>query len=149
MATFQSHLQNAKKLKANKLSNDLFKYIRSIESEIIEKNINQIKIESKDVNDKPIGFYSYATDMITGGKKRRGDPFTGFDTGEWMDGFFMQEVAGVLRFGSSDPKTNDILSSPHWLSDDLFGLSDKDLKDVINQRLHPFFVQNVRDILNI
>jgi hypothetical protein len=111
--------------------------------------VNQLKVESKDVNEKPIGFYSYATDLITGGKKRKGDPFTGFDTGEWMDGFFMQEVSGVLRFGSKDPKTNAILGSEHWLSDDLFGLSDKDLKEVIQLRLLPFFVQNVKTILNI
>ena len=49
----------------------------------------------------------------------------------------MQEVAGVLSFGSWDSKTSEILSSDYWLSDQLFGLSDKDLNEVMR---HVYFL---------
>jgi hypothetical protein len=149
MATLQEQLTKAKKLQPNKLQTDLFKFIKSIEKELLDKNKNQIFNNSKDINGKPIGFYSYATEVISKGKKKKGEPFTGFDTGDFFKGFYMQEVSGVLRFGSSDSKTQTILSSKNWLSDDIFGLSDEDLKEVIETRLLPFFIENSRNILEI
>lgn len=149
MGTLQEQLKRAKTIQPNRLKNDLFKFVRSIEKEIIDLEKKRISEDSKDIFGKPIGFYSKATDVITEGKKEWGTPFTGIDTGDWFKGFYMQEVSGVLRFGSTDPKTNDILSSKHWLSDKLFGLRDKDLKEVIATRLLPFFIENSRKLLDI
>ncbi|MBS3993115.1 MAG: hypothetical protein KGZ87_05315 [Bacteroidetes bacterium] len=149
MATLQEQLNKAKKLDQNRLKKDLYKFIRSIEKEIIELEKKRISEDSEDIFGKPIGFYSKATEEISGGKKEWGTPFTGIDTGNWLKGFYMQEVSGVLRFRSTDPKTNDILSSKHWLSDKLFGLRDKDLKEVIATRLLPFFIENSRKLLDI
>lgn len=149
MATLQEQLTKAKKLQPSRLQKDLFKFIKSIEKELLDKNKDQIFNDSKDINGKPIGFYSYATEVISKGKKKKGEPFTGFDTGDFFKGFYMQEVSGVLRFGSSDSKTQTILNSENWLSDELFGLSDENLKEVIEKRLLPFFIENSRNILEI
>ena len=149
MATLQEQLTKAKKLQPSRLQNDLFKFIKSIEKELLDKNKDQIFNDSKDINGNPLGFYSYATEVISKGKKKKGDPFTGFDTGDFFKGFYMQEVSGVLRFGSSDSKTNTILNSENWLSDELFGLSDENLKEVIATKLLPFFIENSRNILEI
>lgn len=149
MATLYEQLTKAKKLQPNRLQNDLFKYIRSIEKELVGINKNQINEQSKDIEGNPIGFYSYATEVITKGRKKKGEPFDGFDTGDFLKGFYMQEYAGVLRFNSSDPKTSTILKSKSWLSDNLFGLSDDNLKKVIAEKLLPFFIQNIRNILEI
>lgn len=149
MATLQEQLTKAKKLQPKKLENDLFRYVRSIEKELLDLEKKRISEDSKDIFGKPIGFYSAATDLITGGKKRKGDPFTGIDTGDFFKGFNMQEVSGILRFSSSDPKTQTILNSENWLSNELFGLSDEDLKEVIQERLLPFFIENTRNILDV
>ncbi|PKP28864.1 MAG: hypothetical protein CVU01_02905 [Bacteroidetes bacterium HGW-Bacteroidetes-18] len=109
----------------------------------------RISEKSEDIFGKPIGFYSAATDAITGGRKAKGEPFTGVDTGDFLKGFYMQEVGGNLRFGSTDKKTQIILNSEHWLSDKLFGLSDKELKEVISTRLLPFFIANSRNLLGL
>jgi hypothetical protein len=112
----------------------------------------RLSVDSKDIFGNPIGFYSEGTEIMSGGKKKAGDPFTGIDTGDWFKGFYLQEVSGVLRFGSTDPKTNEILSDGPdntWLSDELFGLTDKELKEVITRRLLPFFIKNVRNTLEI
>ncbi len=149
MATLQQQLQRAKKIQPERLKKDLYKFIRSIEKELIDLEKKRISEDSEDIFGKPIGFYSKATEELSDGKKKWGTPFTGIDTGDWFKGFYMQEVSGVLRFGSTDPKTNDILSSKHWLSDKLFGLPDKDLKEVIANRLLPFFIENSRNIIGI
>lgn len=149
MATLYEQLQKSKKLKTENIKRDLSKFIRSIEKQIIDKNKEQIEIDSKDIHGKAIGYYSYATELITGGSKKQGDPFTGKDTGNWFDGFYMQEVSGVLSFGSTDPKTNDILSSEHWLSEDLFGLTDENLTEIIEEQILPFIIRNSRSILDI
>jgi len=149
MATIQEQLTKVKKLQPSRLQKDLFKFIKSIEKELLDKNKDQIFNKSKDINGNPIGFYSYATEVISKGKKKKGEPFTGFDTGDFFKGFYMQEVSGVLRFGSSDSKTQTILNSKNWLSNELFGLSDENLKEVIEKRLLPFFIENSRNILEI
>lgn len=156
MATLSDQLKKAKKIQPRNLSNDLFKFIRSIENEILDKNREQLYENSKDIFGNPIGFYSGATEVITRGRKKAGEPFDAKETGDFFDGFYMQEVSGVLRFGSTDPKTSLILSSAGnefaqagWLSDELFGLSDKDLKEVIESRLLPFLIDNSRNILDL
>ena len=147
MATLAEKLQKAKKLTPTRLKNDLFKYIRSIEKEILDKEKKRISEESKDVFGNPIGFYSYGSELASGGKKKKGDPFTGIDTGDWFKGFYMQEANGVLRFGSTDPKSSIILNSDNWLSDELYGLSDEDLKAVISDSLLPFFIDNAKNLM--
>ncbi len=149
MATLQEQLQKAKAITPERLSKDLFKFIRSIEKEILDLEKKRISEDSKDIFGKPIGFYSSGTEIMSGGKKKAGDPFDGIDTGDWMKGFYMQEVSGVLRFSSKDPKNNAILNSENWLSEELFGLSDKQLEEVVRNRLLPFFLNNIRDILDI
>lgn len=152
MANFQDQLAKSKKLQPKRLQNDLFKFIRSIEKEFLDREKKRISVDSEDIFGNPIGFYSEGTEIISGGKKKAGDPFTGDDTGDWFKGFYMQEVSGVLRFSSRDPKNSIILSDGPdntWLSDELFGLTDKDLKEVIESRLLPFFIQNARNILEI
>lgn len=156
MATLQEQLKKAKKITREALSRDLFRFVRSIEKEFLEKEKKRISEDSKDIFGKPIGFYSYWSEVLSNGKKKTGEPFTGIDTGDWFDGFYMQEVSGVLRFSSKDPKNSAILGSAKsehaqagWLSDELFGLSDEDLKAIIEERLLPFFIENSRKKLDI
>lgn len=149
MATLQEQLSKAKRIQPNRLQNDLFKFIRSIEKELLDKNKNQIQENSQDIFGNPIGFYSQTTEVISKGKKKKGEPFSGVDTGDFFKGFYMQEVSGVLRFSSTDPKTNKILNSNNWLSNELFGLSDENLKEIIEQRLLPFFVNNIKEKLDL
>lgn len=149
MATLIQHLERAKKLKANNLEKDLFKFIKSIEKDLLELEKERISEKSKDIFGEALGYYSKATEIITKGKKKAGEPFTGIDSGDWFDAFYMQEVAGVLRFSSKDEKNSTILNSDNWNSNQVFGLDDEQLKGVIRERLLPFFIKNSRDILGI
>ncbi len=149
MATLLEHRARVKKLTPDRMQKDLFKFIKSIEKNLVDRNIRQIKIESKDINGNAIGFYSYWTEVLSNGEKKQGQPFTGEDTGDWMRGFFLEIKDDRFRLFSKDPKTHAILDSDAWLSDDLFGLTDKDLKEVIRQNILPFFIKNIRENLGI
>lgn len=149
MATFQQQLKKAKNLNERKLSKDLFNFIKSIQADIIKLNVDQINIDSKDIFGNPIGFYSYMTEVITNGRKKQGEPFDGDDTGKWLKSFYLDAQGDAFRIFAKDPKTHIILDSEYWLSDDLFGLSDKNLKALISRELKPFVLKNVRKILDI
>lgn len=150
MATLLEQLQKAKKLNETTVKNDLFRFIKTIETEILDKEKDRIENKSKDIQGEALGFYSQATEIISKGSKKAGEPFTGKDTGDFFKGFYMQEVSGVLRFGSKSPHWADIQkSSGVWLSKDLFGLSDEDLKAIIQERLLPFLLQNIRIKLDV
>ena len=148
MATLQQHYEKVKvTLKESEINATLFAYIRSIENVLVEYNVNQINVDSKDIFGKPIGFYSQATEVITNGEKRAGQPFTGYDTGSWLGSFFLRPVNGGFQFWAKDSKNGDILKSPYWLSDDLFGLSDESLKEAIKEYFLPFFLNYFRNAL--
>lgn len=151
MSSIGQHYEKVKvSLNEAKITDDLFNYIRSIEKELVDYNVSQINDDSKDIFGKPIGFYSKATENITHGQKREGQPFTGLDTGNWLDNFFLRPINGGFQFWSKDPKTRFILSdSPTntWLSKDLFGLSDKNLTEAIKLYFLPYFINYFKNAL--
>ena len=149
MANFEQQIEKAKQLNPDKNTKSLFKFISSIEKQILDKNKEQLFENSQDVHGQAIGFYSKATDELTNGKKEWGTPFTGKDTGDLFKQMYMQEVSGVIRFGSKSPHYADILKSKSWLSKDIFGLTDKNLKQLIETELKPFIIANYQKILEI
>lgn len=159
MATFQQQLQKAKTLlNRDEVLAELIKIIRSLEKVFVEKNKGQIFEDSTDIYGNALGFYSEATEFITtnrallGGRnkiKKAGDPYTGEDTGDWFAGFYMKLENGVLNFGSTDSKTAEIMAGKHWLSTEFFGLSDENLREVIEQSILPFFISAMRKKLDL
>jgi uncharacterized protein (UPF0335 family) len=149
MANFQQQLEKSKRIDAETVSDELFKFIKSVSALMVELNKKQINEDSQDIYGKAIGFYSRATELITNGAKGAGEPFTGEDTGSFLDKFYVTVLDDVFYFGSTDPKTDDILDSPHWLSSSLFGLTDKNLKEVIETKIQPFVLNYYRKELGL
>ncbi len=147
MDIFRQKREQLKVIDEAVVSRELFEFARKISSTMVQMNRDQIEKESRDIHGNAIGFYSTATELISGGKKKAGDPFTGRDTGEWLSKFYMGVHGTVLHFGSTDPKTDDILDSPHWLSADLFGLSDENLQEVVNEYFLPFVLDYFKKAL--
>ena len=144
MNVIDQHLEKVKReLNPQAIQAALFNQIRLIEKNFTQLNKEQIFDLSKDIYGKDIGFYSKATEEITAGAKKAGDPFTGVDSGYWMKGFFMKVDKNGLFFGSTDEKKNKEIfgEKSTWLSRDLFGLTDENLNLVIERDLLPF-IQN-------
>jgi hypothetical protein len=71
MATQQ--IEKSKAIETQKISKELFKFIRSIEKQILDKNREQIFENSKDINEQAIGFYSMLLSDHKG-RKKKGEP---------------------------------------------------------------------------
>jgi len=149
MATFNQQLERSKDVSSEIISRELFLFIKSVSEHLVELNKKQINQDSQDIYGKAIGFYSKATDILTNGQKEWGTPFTGKDTGDWLDSFYVTVLDNIFFFGSTDPKTDDILSSKHWLSHSLFGLTDENLNDVIETKIKPFVLDYNRKKLGL
>lgn len=149
MATFNQQLERSKSVTSEIISRELFAFIKTVSEYMVELNKKQINQDSQDIYGKAIGFYSKATDILTNGQKEWGTHFTGKDSGKWLDSWYVTVLDDIFYFGSTDPKTDDILSSPHWLSHSLFGLTDENLKDVIETKIKPFVLDNNRKKLGL
>lgn len=147
MDVFEQHLEKVKQINEQSLVSALFDYIRSIESEMTELNRVQLNEKSKDVFGDAIGFYSQATQVITKGAKKAGEPFDAKDTGSFLDKLYAKIENDMIVFGSTDSKVPLIMDSDNWLSKDLFGLTDDDLNDVISKRIKPFMIDYNKKIL--
>jgi hypothetical protein len=140
LTVFDAKLAAAKQLEPEMVSKALFDFIRSLSKYLIDLNKKQLHEDSQDIYGNAIGFYSQATEIITNGSKKAGEPFDAKDTGGFLDKFYMTVYNDVFYFGSTDPKTDDILDSPNWLSTDLFGLTDENLQAAIETKFKPFII---------
>lgn len=139
---FLSAQQKAKRLTPAKVKKDLFNFIRTLENELAQYNRAKLNIDSQDVNGNPIGFYSKATEVITNGRKKEGQPFTLFDTGRFLPSVFAKVSNDSIFFGATDPKTPEVLQN--LLSTDIFGLQDEDLNTVLQDKVQPFLIEYYR-----
>ncbi len=127
-----------KTLTPQKIRSDLFAFIRTMERELAQINRDTLNKKSQDVDGKPIGFYSQATEIITGGRKAKGQPFDLKETGVFLNSIYARVEEESIFFDATDPKLGEIMQNT--LSDDLFGLQDQDLNKVIDEKMLPFFI---------
>ncbi len=147
MASFIEQYHKANKITEKSLIKDLVDYIRRLENYLTDLNKIQIEYESEDIFHQEIGRYTYNTSNILSGKA--GKRFKGIDTGDWLRGFKVKLKNEKIYFYSTDSKSNKILTSKNWDSNELFGLTDEHLEEVITEKLLPFFIQNLKNRLDI
>lgn len=151
MATFQEHLNLVKKLNRKRVSEILFDVISDARKDLLETNKNQLS-KGKDSENKKLfskknnrGVYSKTTELLSGGKKKAGTPYDLNDTGDFLKGFFLKIEQDRVLFSSKDKKTQLLIED----FGDIFGLTEEDLKAVIQKKILPFFISNIRENLRI
>lgn len=137
--------QNAKTVKPSRVKREFFNFIRSIEQELVAYNKATIFEDSESVTGKSLGFYSKATEIISNGRKKAGDPYSLKDTGVFLESLFAKVGTNSILFDASDPKKKEVFKN--LLTDDIFGLQDDDLKKVIDVRLLPFLIKYYKKLL--
>ena len=90
---------------------------------------NQLKDTGEDKSGEIIGFYSYATELATNGQKQEGDPYTLEDTGEFYQSMFVRAFADLFEI--NDGQGADKMKGQEWWSDDIVGLNEENLDEVI------------------
>lgn len=160
MATFQEHLNLVKKLNRKRVSEILFEAINEVRNELLSDNKEQL-LEGKDSESKKLfskknnsGVYSEATEYIStndallgkGNKiKKAGDHYTLENYGDFFKGFYLKIYHDKILFGSKDKKTQLLIED----FGDIFGLTDDNLKAVIQEKILPFFISKNREALRI
>lgn len=130
--------KKARRLTPTKVKNDLFDFIRTLENEMAQYNRSRLNIDSQDIEGKPIGFYSPATEAITNGRKKAGQPFNLFETGKFLPSIFSKVQNDSIFFGAKDPKVFAIFRN--LLSTNIFGLQDEDLNRILTEKVKPFLI---------
>jgi len=156
MANFLDHQKRAKLLTTQKVSSDLFKFIKSIENEIFDLNINQLqKAENsegeplintvKTASGKPkyTGVYSQLTADIASSEspvleKKAGELYNFGYTGDFFNfemSLFNDRVE-LFSTGTGSGEKKEFFDGYK----SLYGLTPKSLIKIIEERLKPFLI---------
>ena len=109
---------------------------------------DQLLIEGVDTDGNIIGTYSFATELITDGEKKAGEPFDLKDTGKFHESFRVDVTTGGITI-TSDPIKVDPVEGTINLFDKLDnhkieGLTDENLQALIDFS-REFFINDYKD----
>ena len=79
-----------------------------------------------DAEGNVIGYYSYMTEIISGGAKQQGDHYTLLDTGDMFDSLFVAVFANEFVILGDTGK----IENQEWYSDKIFKLTDENIQKV-------------------
>lgn len=162
MATLNQARKSAENLTESNLNNDLFDYIIALKKEFIKLNTEQINDHVnakgkllKNKNKKFSGIYTKATEEIAKAAnpgpittKKEGQPYNFVWGGDFMNNFYLYKKQGQITIGSTGTGSGDKEEFFRGY-EDLFGLTDENLKGVIRDKILPLFIKNIRNTLNL
>lgn len=121
---------------------DAFKFsdIKRMIIEMIQKD--QLFERGVDGNNEVIGFYSYATEIASKGKKQQGTHYTLFDTGEFYKSMFIVVLSDALLIKADTNKFDDQV----WFSNDIIGLNDESMIKFVS-KLRQSYIRYARKVL--
>lgn len=104
---------------------------------LVSYNRNQLFV-GKDANDKSLGIYAPSTIKQ---KKRKGRYYNEqirlLDKGDFYESLFTELKNEILTFDNKDPDEDKTKHLERRFGDDIYGLSESDLNDYINNHLKP------------
>jgi hypothetical protein len=139
---------------ANKLTtlsgqeNWIFK--RVLDNDIIKRKIIELNTErqfgDEGVNalGRIIGVYSYATEFMSNGRKRAGEPFNLNDTGAFWASFNVKVFQGHIIIDADGDKGDEDIIQKYGI--DILGLTDENLQILIEDAKE-FYIDYYRSIL--
>lgn len=139
MATLNQQIARAKSLSPQRIEDALFEFLNTIKTDLADKNVSKIYNFGEDIFGDVIGVYSKGTESRSHGRKRAGDRFNLKETGEFLEKLYAKVDGGVVSFGTTDSKQDKVFNNLE--SAKIFGLSDEDLIEVIQNDIKPFFVK--------
>lgn len=117
----------------------------NLKRKIIEWNTEkQLGDEGINALGQIIGLYSYATEFLSGGRKRAGDPFTLNDTGAFWASFEVKVFQGHITIDADGRKEDGDLFDKYGI--DILGLTDENLQLLI-EHAKELYIEYYRSIL--
>jgi hypothetical protein len=105
---------------------------------------SQLKDEGIDGNGNFIGFYTEATEQISDGRKRAGDPYDLDDTGAFYRSMFINVLKDSILIDGDYEKMQD----QNWWKIDILGLTDENL-ETYAELIKENFILYARRVLQI
>lgn len=136
-------------LKKAVLLDDSIAWIDAHSDEVKEEILNlirneQLMEEGVDANDDIIGTYSYLTEVLSGGRKRMGDPYNLNDTGAFFRSMFIKVLSDSILIDADSAKMED----QNWWSVDILGLTEENL-DIYATMVKENFILYARRVLEL
>lgn len=105
---------------------------------------SQLRAEGIDGDGDAIGFYSFATQIASNGRKQQGDHYTLEDTGEFFRSMFLRVLSNSFEIVADGQKEDDNLFDKY--GDEIIALTDENLEKV-KIMVREAYVNYVRRIL--
>jgi hypothetical protein len=118
-------------------------------TEFQEQIIDWIQHQLQDGEDgegDPMGFYSRATEIISGGEKQEGDPFTLKDTGDFYNSMFISVMADAAII-ESDPVKNDGTNLIDEYGQKILKLNEKHFQE-LKEKVRANYLKVIRQALH-
>lgn len=111
---------------------------------------DQLTAKGEDEDGDIIGIYSRATELMSGGRKKEGDPFDLNDTGAFYRSLFVQPLSDGLIIDGDTAKMEDSFSQTngYWWHEGILGLNDENLEKLA-QLIREKYIEYARGILGI
>lgn len=104
----------------------------------------QLRAEGIDGDGDEIGFYSFATELISGGTKQEGDHYTLDDTGEFFRSMFIRVLSNRFEIVADGQKDDENILDKY--GQQIIALTDENLEKV-SIMVRKAYVDYVRRIL--
>jgi hypothetical protein len=92
-----------------------------------------------------LGFYSFVTEQLSGGKKKAGEPFNLRDTGDFWESWRVFIGSGNIIIDADPNKEDTNLFDEYGI--DVLGLTDMNLQVLIDEALEQYIFWYQRNIL--
>ena len=105
---------------------------------------NQLMEQGVNSEGDIIGTYSYTTELLSEGRKKRGEPYDLNDTGEFFRSMYVQVLADSIVVNADYAKMED----QNWWNINILNLTDENL-EVYIEEIKQNYVKEARRILGI
>lgn len=105
---------------------------------------NQIFTQGIDADGSIIGVYSEGTEHMTQGRKKAGDPFDLFETGEFFQSMYIFVLKDEFIIDADSAK----MEGQDWYRDRILGLTDENIIK-LQERIKPKYISYARKVLGI
>jgi len=105
---------------------------------------NQLTEQGVNSEGNIIGYYSQMTEIISEGRKKRGEPYDLNDTGEFFRSMYVQVLADSIVVNADYAKMED----QNWWNINILNLTDENL-EVYIEEIKANYVKEARRILEL
>lgn len=108
---------------------------------------NQLMDKGVDADGEIIGRYSKATEMISGGRKKAGDPYNLNDTGSFFRSMFINVLENSIEIDASS-QTFTEMQNQNWWRISILGMTEQSLNQYV-ELLKENYIIFTRETLGI